>query len=408
MKYVLKNANVIPMNKEVVLDHMDVVIDSGIITEISKDIQHNDAMVIDCTDKYVIPGLYDMHVHLNNSDMNELLLANGVVGVRNMWGFPNHFKWKDEINSYKRIGPHIFSTGPLTDGVTYWEGSNIVTTVEQAEKSVKKDVQDGFDFIKTYPSIPKDAFLKMMETANALNIKVVGHGNEFLTTEELIKSGYYCIEHSNCLPKDHDEIRAIARSGMWFCPTQAVVRTIYDYVVMDKKISDLEHYEYINKMSRDMWEEITIWRKEKPKDPKRRFDLNEINERARVFVEGSNNIILGTDTDNPGVIPGFSIHNELWWMTTDLGLTPYQALRTGTVHAARHLNKEDQFGSIEVGKWGDVLILEKNPLEDIRNSKSILGIVKLGKYYDREFLDEVLNSVKNRKPEEIEVVYDAL
>ncbi len=407
MKYLIKNANIIPMNEETVLSNMDVLIVDGKIAEIAENISAEDVKIINCDDKYLMPGLFDMHVHLNNSDIVDLLFANGVTSIKNMWGFPKTLEWQKAINEGRKIGPTVYSTGPLTDGVDYWKGSNIVKTPEEGEASVLKDIKDGYDFIKTYPSIPKEAFLKMMAVANENNIKVVGHGNEFLTTKELIDSKYYCIEHTNCLPKEREEIIDIAKSGMWLCPTQAVVWTIYDFVINDKELAAIPYYEYVNAKEKEMWEEITKWRKEKPKDEKRRFSMEEVIQRGKTFIEHSDNILLGTDTDNPGVVAGFSIHDELSFMINDFGMTPYQAIKTGTVNAARHLGVLEKVGTIEVGKVADLLILDKNPLEDIRNTKTINGIVKNNFYYNREAIDEMLIRVLDRPIEEVEVVYKA-
>lgn len=405
MKYILKNINVIPMTEEVVLENKDVLIENNKIAKISDNIELSSIQVIDCKNKYLMPGLFDMHVHLNMSDMIPLLFANGVTSVRNMWGFPQTMEWKKGIDEGKIIGPTIYSTGPLTDGVTYWKGSNIVTTPEEGETSVLKDIEDGYGFIKTYPSIPKEAFLKMMDVANERGIKVVGHGNEFLTTDELIQSGYYCIEHTNCLPESQEDIVKLAKSGMWLCPTQVVVWTIYDYVINDGDFSKIPYYEYVNAKDREAWEQITVWRKEKPKDPKRRFNKEEMLTKGKTFIENSDKIILGTDTNNPGVVAGFSIHDELQCMIDDFGMSAYESIKTGTVNAAKHLEILDQIGTIEVGKEADLLILEGNPLTNISNTRKISAVIKTGKYYDRSQLDAMLENVKNMPVEDIVVVY---
>jgi imidazolonepropionase-like amidohydrolase len=406
MKYILKNANIIPMTENIVLKEKDLLIDEGHISIIKDDIDLHDVKNIDCSGKYIMPGLFDMHVHLNMSDMIDLLFVNGVTSVRNMWGFPQIMEWKKEINSGKKIGPRIYSTGPLTDGVTYWEGSNIVTTPAEGEASVLKDIKDSYDFIKTYPSIPKEAFLKMMSVANKKGIKVVGHGNDFLSTEELIQSGYSCIEHTNCLPDLEEDIKKIALSGMWFCPTQTVVWTIYDYVVNEGDFSKIPYYEYVNEKDRKEWDKITNWRKEKKNDPKRRFNKEMMLKKGRTFMQYSERVLLGTDTNNPGVIAGFSIHDELEYMINDFGMTPYQAIKTGTVNAARYLGVLEKTGTIEEKKEADLIILEDNPLEEISSTRKIFAIIQSGKYYSREKLDEILAYTKNTPANEIVVVYE--
>jgi imidazolonepropionase-like amidohydrolase len=335
--------------------------------------------------------------------MIELLLANGVTSVRNMWGFPQTLAWKQEIDAGLKAGPRIYSTGPLTDGETYWKGSEIVTTPEEAEKSVVKVIADGYDYVKTYPSIPRDAFIKLMQTATEKGIKVIGHGNNFVTTDELIELGYYSIEHTGCLPKTDEEVLKTAHAGMWFCPTQAVMWTIHDYVTNDGDFSKLPYYEYVNALDRKAWDEITVWRKESPK--RRKWDLPEAIRLAKLFIDNSDNVLLGSDTPNPGVIAGFSIHDELELMIRDFGLTPYQVLRTGTVNAARSLGILEHTGTVEVGKDADLLILSGNPLVYISHTRDLSAVIKAGQYYDRVALDAMLAAVLQLKPEEIVAVY---
>lgn len=90
--------------------------------------------VKDCSGKFLMPGLFDCHAHMDSDDITEMLIAYGVTTCRNMWGFPETQQWRREIDAGIRPGPHVYSTGPLTDGVTYWEGSKIVTTPEEGHR----------------------------------------------------------------------------------------------------------------------------------------------------------------------------------------------------------------------------------------------------------------------------------
>ena len=248
---VLKNINIIPMSKEEIIKSRDVLLIGDKIHSIGENFLDTEYETIDCTGKYLIPGLHDMHVHLNMDDMLVKFIYNGVTTVRNMWGFPLNLKWKKEINEGSLIGPNIYSTSQLLDGVEYWKGTKLVTKPEEVEELIEQIISDGYDWVKTYPSIPRDAYFKIMETAEEKGIKVVGHGNSFVSAKELAYSGYQCIEHTNCLlttTKEIDELDYYTDAGMWFCPTQIVVKSLYDYVKGDKAFSDNPDYKYNNQL----------------------------------------------------------------------------------------------------------------------------------------------------------------
>jgi imidazolonepropionase-like amidohydrolase len=396
----LKNANVISMKKEGLVESRDVLIDDSAIAQVADGIERSDAQSIDCTGKYLIPGLADMHAHFISSDMFNLFLANGVTTVRNMWGTPKILEWRDDIAAGRRVGPAIFSTSPLMDGIELWEGSEIVKTTEDAERAVLKAKTDGYTMIKTYPSIPREAFVRLMELARQYGMKVVGHGNASVTTDELIELGYHSIEHASLLPKDEDEVLRMAEAGMWFSPTIGIVRKLHETVEENLDLTEIPNYEYVNERERRDWAGIVemISKSHKMKG----YDVDQILELARVFAANSENVLLGTDNTNPGIVTGFSLHDELELEVRDLGLTPFQALATGTVRAVRHLGIWDRAGTIEEGKDADLVLLDANPLEDISHTKKISAVVKSGVYYDRGVLDDMLQSVLHMPDHEVE------
>lgn len=252
MKLLLKNANIIPMNKEIVQEKHDLLIEQNKIVLIEQGIDTPDAQVLDCSGLFVMPGLWDMHTHTAYSDCFDLFLANGVTSVRNMWGNPRILEWRDEINAGKRSGPTIYSTSTLIDGVEAWVGSEVVKTPEEAEKAVLKAMDEGYTQIKTYPSIPREAFFRLMEIANENNLQVVGHANHYVTTDELIELGYYCIEHASILPKTEEEVLKVAKSGMWNVPTLVIVWALHNHAIEGNKLSDAPYYEYVNEKERGL------------------------------------------------------------------------------------------------------------------------------------------------------------
>lgn len=399
--YILKNATVITMNDGYIMHNTDVMVSNGKISRMAAHIEPFGLPVIDCTGKYLLPGLIDSHIHMDSNEITEMTLANGVTTCRNMWGFPITQQWCREIDEGKRFGSKVYSTGPLTDGVTYWEGSLIVTTPEEAEAAVIDVLNEGYDYVKTYPSIPRDAFLHLMEVANNYGIKVVGHGNYNVSFKELVDCGYYSLEHISMLPpaKNEEEIIMLAESGMWFCPTLLVAHTIEWFVHCDGDVQSTKHSEMMADYWRRDWDKITAWRKSLHRYDN--LDFEEELERGRIFIKHSDNILLGTDVPNPGVTGGYSVYEEMELMEKIFGWDPYRILRTATVNGAKTLGIENQKGRLLPGMDADILILEKNPMEDIRNANSFTAVIKEGHYYTKAECDAVLEDVRHRTDEEI-------
>ncbi len=394
MKKVIKNANIITMTSKKILYQYDLLIENGVIKGIEQNIDISYADTIDCTDKYVLPGLFDMHVHLDEPVMLGLLLANGITSVRNMWGSSRILQWKRAIEKDELTGPRIYTTNPMTDGARTWEGCSVVATPAEAERAVLKAIEAGYDYFKSFPNIKKDVFVKLMETANRYGLKVVGHGNNNVTVNQLIGLGYYSLEHISFLPENDDEIVALAKSGMWFTPTHLVIEKVNEHVCKKKPLFPCLHEEYIGDKCKKAWEQATNIRRNEPRYKK--FYLQDFIRRGKTFMAHSDKILLGTDTANPGVVPGFSLHEELRKMVNNYGLEPYKALRMGTVNAALNLGIEGIFGTIEVNKAADLLILEENPLTAIENTNKIYAVIRAGQLFNKSALEEILEDCKKQ------------
>ena len=189
---------------------------------------------------------------------------------------------------------------------------------------------------------------------------------------------------------------------MWFCPTLTVGRTIYNYVHLDHNVRETKHYDSMCGYWHRDWDKITAWRKSLHRYDNMDFE-GEL-ERARLFVRHSDNILMGTDVPNPGVTGGFSAHEELADMARTFGMSPYQALRTATVNAARSLGISGSKGMLKPGMDADILILEKNPLEDIANTETFCAVIREGTYHDKAECEAVLARVRQYRDDEIEAL----
>lgn len=176
-----------------------VVITGDRITEMgeaSKVPMPEGSQVVDATGKFLIPGLWDMHVHPTEKEYLPLFIANGVTGVRVMWGQPQHHEWRKAIEAGQMVGPHMVIASPIVDGPKpYWDGSISVANEAQARQAVAKVKQDGADFVKLYQFLPRDLYLAIAEEAKKQGIPFVGHVPIAVSAAEASNAGQKSFEH---------------------------------------------------------------------------------------------------------------------------------------------------------------------------------------------------------------------
>jgi TonB family protein len=398
----------------------------------------NDARVIDGKGKYLIPGLWDMHVHSAFGDwfpggrdiILPLFIANGVTGVRDMGGdIPVLFAWRKQISEGQIIGPRMIVSGPMLDGYLpdgkslRFPSSVAVTTSASAVAAVDSLKVQGVDFIKVQSLIPHDAYLAAAAEAHKQGLPIVGHVPDKVRLVETVAAGQKSIEHLmgifeacsgeedrfisgegnlKLMLSSHDQqkcgalIQLLAKSQTWQVPTLAWQR---GGTFLDQR--DLKH-QPLDKYVPAYWRDVT-WRRfteemmpDLLRDPlalrKEYFarNLQMVGEMHRAGVP----FMAGTDTA-PGVyiMPGFSLHDELANFV-EAGFTPMESLQTATSNPAKFLGTESSFGSIEPGKIADVVLLDANPLDDIHNTQKIDAVIANGRLFDRAALDQILKQVE--------------
>lgn len=428
--HVISNVNIIDVITGEILTNRSVAIDSDTISAIyHKYFELSDhTNIIDGTDHYLIPGLWDMHVHYNmtHEDFDQLLIANGVTGVREMWGVMSAVNdIRIKAKSGKIIAPDIYSAGNIIDGhPAYWPGSIGVSTPEEVRKVVNDQIDEGVDFIKVYSFLSEECFLAIADAANQAQIPFAGHVPDGMSLYQTIDAGMYCSEHmdgilmacssvgdsliklpykewKHLLVETFSEEKfdslcsVLATSKMWLCPTLAVNRSI-GYLNDTNFIKD-SRLDYMSDFYRTWWNPKNDFRfqnanKEKYKMVRDRFQLNQsligrMSERGVKFI-------AGTDFPNPYCFPGFSLHDELS-LLVDGGMSELEALRAATINGAIFMSKEDEFGTVEVGKLASLVLLNDNPLENIENTQSIEAVILRGEIFDRVELDNMLQQVKD-------------
>jgi imidazolonepropionase-like amidohydrolase len=405
--------NVVPMDRERIIEKQTVIVQDGSITEIgpaSKLQVPPDALQIDGHGRYLMPGLADMHVHLSHENEDELVLflANGVTTVRNMYGIPIHLEWRKRICDGDLLGPTIYTTGPIIDGnpplKKYY---TVIETPEEAEKEVAAQKQAGYDAIKVLSNLSPDVYEAILVAAKEHNFPVYGHVPKRVGLEKAMDSGQLSFEHMNHFldalwpndspdkPADLEKIpdlaaRAAAK-GVWVCPTLEFFRI---YAANSEEIKAIRNHpsmKYVPAQRRDAWNELERYLLSDQWDNKGRVRVFDIMFRmVKGLHEAGAKLIVGTDCPIPFEVPGFSLHGELQNFV-DAGITPYAAIKAATRDAAEFVGALDKFGTVTVGRRADLILVKASPLDDVANVAKRVGVMVRGRWFSESELQEKLD-----------------
>jgi hypothetical protein len=431
---VIKRVTVVDATGKPAQPDMTVVIEGDRIAAVSRSTQAKipkGAQVVDGTGKFLIPGLWDMHVHGaadgRSNGSYPLYLANGVLGVREMFGPPNAGEWRARHAASAKPAPSVYVASPIVDGPKpVWPGSIAVANEAQGREAVAQQKERGADFIKVYSLLPRDAYFAIADEARKRAISFVGHVPRSVTVGEASDAGQKSIEHLTgvalgCSSREdalftaiqsatgadvtrltsqafetYDEAKAQAlfsrfvKNGTWQCPTLTVLRSISH--LDDPQFVNDNRLKYMAKGMRSFWDPKNDFRfKDRKEDywAAMRIQYRESMKIVGAMQRAGVSILAGTDTMNPYCFPGFSLHDELA-LLVEAGLSPMAALQASTSNAARFMGQFDRRGTIETGKVADLVLLDKDPLADIHNTQSIQAIVLHGKLMPRTALDAML------------------
>ncbi len=444
---VFRHATVIDATGAAPHKDWSVAIAGGRITAVGKNVRvARGDRVIDAKGKFLIPGLWDMHMHLGPPDVFfPLLVANGITGVREMYTatpIPALQQWRTRPDVPRIVipgfldGPLMLLNGPPGAGAV------AVSNAEQGRLAVRSLAASGADFLKIYNSVPRDAYFAIAEEARAAGIPFAGHVPEAVSVAEASEAGQRSQEHLinvllDCssngealraeriatmtsrqitgearlrilawpqpegLFDTYSEEKAAAlfrtfvRNGTWHTPTLALLAGFARE--RDEDFVNDPHRRYLPKMYTDAWNPRNIFylRDLSPQD----YDA--LNARMHALLDRYKKLVgdmhragveflAGTDASgwNP-VLPGFGLHEELALLVAS-GFTPMEALQTATRNPARYFGKLDEMGTVEAGKAADLVLLDADPLTDIRNTQKIAAVVMRGAYYARKDLDAML------------------
>ncbi len=407
------NVNVVPMDRERVIENQTVIVRDGRIVEIgsaNKIKVPEGAARVDGAGKYLMPGLAEMHGHIPPPQSPKqyteavlyLYVANGITTVRGMLGAPNQLELRDKANRSEIVSPTLYLAGPSFNG-------NSVNSPEQAISMVRQQKQEGWDLLKVHPGLTRDEYDAMAKTAKEVGIRFAGHIPADVGLIHAIEMGQETIDHvdgyieylnGDAGPVDEaklgDVVRRTKSASVWIVPTMALWETLIGYTSFDS-LAAMPELKYAPPQQVEQWKTLHRTRLSQPNFDRKKVELIALN-RTRILKalnEGGVRILLGTDAPQQFSVPGFSIHREMAHMVK-CGFTPYQVIQSGTKNVGDYFKSKDNFGTIEVGKRADLILVEGNPLKDVASISKRAGVMLRGRWLPeseiRKRLDEIAAS----------------
>lgn len=388
--------------------------------------------VIDAHGHFLIPGLWDMHVHIQDLEDLPLYIANGVTGVRLMFGSKHTPSLRAKIATVS-VAPEVIFGSAIVDGdPPVWEGSIIIRKPDDARRTVDEIKADGAGFVKIYNDIPRDTYFALAEEARKQDIPFVGHLPYGVRASEASDAGQRSIEHLDgiaiaCSKHEQSLIKELRplhyiekmnlvaeairsfdaaqcqalfaqfrRNGTWQVPTLTVHRGMA--FLNDGHFTSDARLAYVSGDVRYRWQPQNDFRFRRWAPAE--FELhrglfNADKQMVGLMFRAGVPLLAGTDAMNPFCFPGFSLHDELA-LLVESGLTPLAALQSATIRPAEFLGRTEDLGLVAPGKRADLVLLSADPLADIQNTTQIQAVWLRGKYFDRAALDHLLEDAKHR------------
>jgi imidazolonepropionase-like amidohydrolase len=412
------NVNVISMDRETVLADQTVVVGGGKIVSIGPAAKAQvpaGATKVDAKGKYLMPALAEMHAHVPGGQAPDaamervlfLYAANGIGTIRGMLGHPRHLPLRERLNKGELFAPRLWTSGPSFNG-------NSVTSSAVAAQMVKDQKAGGYDFLKIHPGVTREAFDSMDAAADSLGITYSGHVPLDVGVHRSLEAKYATIDHLDgyvealapagsppsemfglnlALKADESKIPDLVAktkaAGVGQVPTQILLENWLGQVSAETMAAWPE-MKYTVPGEVQKWTEVRKKFDQTPAEARQKL----IAIRRRLIKDmhaAGVPILLGSDGPQVWNVPGFSVHRELGTYVAS-GLTPYQALVTGTRNVAAFFKVEKEAGTVATGKRADLILLDANPLADIANTTKIAGVMLHGKWMAKEEIQRKLDA----------------
>jgi imidazolonepropionase-like amidohydrolase len=426
------DVTVIPMDRERSLPNQTVVVRGDRIVEIgpaSRVKVPDGGIRVDGRGKYLIPGLAEMHAHIPGGQAADsvvertlfLYVSGGITTIRGMLGHPRHLELRARAARGELVSPTIYASGPSFNGTT-------APTPEAAARAVTEQKAAGYDLLKIHPGVGREVFDTLVATARRVGIPFAGHVPGEVGIAHAIGSRYASIEHLDGyleamlrdgatlkatesaffgmnLGEQLDEaklpalVRATKEAGVWNVPTQVLMENLISAGTAEA-LARRPEMRYVPAAAVAQWTEAknTMLQETGSSEASARRMVEVRRRLIKALHAAGAGLLLGSDAPQVWNVPGFSTHRELESLVA-AGLTPWQALETGTRNVAKYFGTEQETGTVEQGKRADLILLDADPLKDIRNTTRRAGVMVRGRWLPQgeiqEGLDAVAKSVGN-------------
>jgi imidazolonepropionase-like amidohydrolase len=399
----------------------ELLVEEGRITALGASLDAPaEAQVIDAAGGYLMPGLAEMHAHVPGPQQGEryrddvlfLYVANGVTTARGMLGAPAHLELRAALAANEVLGPRLITSGPSFNG-------NSVSSPAQAAAMVREQAEAGYDFLKIHPGLTLEEYDAMAAAARELGIPFAGHVPSDVGLLHALAAGQATIDHLDgyvqalvpdltsasgglfapeLLPRTETArialvANATREAGAWVVPTETLLENFAAAAGSQEAVDARPQNRYLPPALRERYRDALRDGTASAAAANRYLELRK--RVLRALHDDGVGILLGSDAPQIFNVPGFSAHRELESMVA-AGLTPMEALRSGTVLPARFFGREGEFGQLVAGAAADLLWLRDNPLEDIGNTQSIEGVMVRGRWLDRAAIDRGLDEIAAR------------
>ncbi|TVQ04777.1 MAG: amidohydrolase [Balneolaceae bacterium] len=424
---VLHNVNVLTMESDQIHYNYSVLINEGNIEWVgpAADFTIPEGAIVVEGSYYVMPGLAEMHAHIPSPNQGQdvmentlaLYLSQGITTIRGMLGNPAHLELRERAAKGELFSPRIFTSGPSLSG-------NSLDGPESARHMVREQKEAGYDLLKFHPGITLENFYAATETANEVGIEFSGHISYEVGLERSLAAGKGSIDHLDRYmeylageaasrpdppiiyfgydltphvddSKIEEAARITAEAGVWNVPTNTLLENVFNPDIPVEKMQNWPGMEFIPSGTLANWSEFVNRTRQSDvydADQARRF-LEVRKQLTLALHEQGAGLLLGADAPQIFNPPGYSAHRELR-LLVDAGLTPFEAIKTGTVNVGKYLGEEDETGKIAPGFRADLILLSVNPLENIPFGQQIEGVIYQGKYAGHDDLNQVLDYLR--------------
>jgi imidazolonepropionase-like amidohydrolase len=421
-----EGVTVIPMDRERLLPNTTVIVRGDRVVSMAPATQAKvpaGALRVNGRGRFLLPGLAEMHAHIPGGQEPDsivertlfLYVAGGVTTIRGMLGHPSHLELRARAARGEIISPTIYTSGPSFNG-------NSVPDPQSAVSMVVEQKNAGYDFLKIHPGITREVFDSLAATAERSGMRLAGHVPLDVGLQRALEARYASIDHLDGyieaivkpqapvkpteseffglnLGEYLDEsrlpalIEATRKADVWNVPTQTLMENLAP-TVSANSLARRPEMRYIPVSTIFKWAAAkgSILESTGASRESARRTIEARRKLIKALHDGGAGLLLGSDAPQIYNVPGFSIHRELELLVA-AGLTPYQALQTGTRNVAQFFGTSDRTGTIEEGKRADLILLESNPLADIRNTTQRAGVMLRGRWLSKAEIEKRLAAI---------------